>query len=167
MVRAVVVMLSAVSANETYLSFFQSGRARFFRSRSHRYSSSWSRDIAQLGSAPRSGRGGRGFESRYPDHRTVPQQRSGEVAALLHSPAVVRNVMGARCLNGSATPSVRSWVRKVSRAPGVRHRFRWDRPRRDRFRRRHRDGGPPRRSSPRRGRGRCRATGRSPSSLGR
>ena len=26
------------------------------------------RDIAQLGSAPRSGRGGRGFESRYPDH---------------------------------------------------------------------------------------------------
>lgn len=104
MSRAVRVMLSAVSANETYLSFFVRGPSRFFRSRSHRYSSSWSRDIAQLGSAPRSGRGGRGFESRYPDHRTVPQQRSGEVAALLHSPAAVRNVMGARCLNGSAPP---------------------------------------------------------------
>ena len=167
MSRAVRVMLSAVSANETYLSFFVRGPSRFFRSRSHRYSSSWSRDIAQLGSAPRSGRGGRGFESRYPDHRTVPQQRSGEVAALLHSRVAVRNVMGARCFNGSAPLSVRPAVRKVSRAPGVRHRFRWDRPRWDRLRRRHRDGGPPRRSSPRRGRGRCGATGRSPSSPGR
>lgn len=27
-----------------------------------------SRDVAQLGRAPRSGRGGRGFESRHPDH---------------------------------------------------------------------------------------------------
>lgn len=27
------------------------------------------RDVAQFGRAPRSGRGGRGFESRHPDHK--------------------------------------------------------------------------------------------------
>jgi hypothetical protein len=33
-----------------------------------RYPLKLSRDVAQLGRAPRSGRGGRGFESRHPDH---------------------------------------------------------------------------------------------------
>src|SRR5699024_12495428 len=88
MSKAVFVMVSTVSANETFLSFCVSVRPRFFRSRSHRYSSCCSRDIAQLGSAPRSGRGGRGFESRYPDHTEVPHIRPGECGTSLLRPAM-------------------------------------------------------------------------------
>ena len=38
-----------------------------------RYTATSKRDVAQLGSAPRSGRGGPGFKSRHPDRHRAPR----------------------------------------------------------------------------------------------